>query len=154
MKISELLDTESILLDIEAANKEALITRLVGELSDVLGEERVAHALEGVLQRERIMSTAVGKGIAIPHAKLDGMQSHHAVFARLRTPVDFGAMDDEPVRLVFMLVGAHKNSGIHIKLLSKISRLLNHDNFRHQLLRVTDAESVIQLFQEEEQPVG
>lgn len=154
MNISELLEKGSILLDMEASDKEALITRLVGELRESLGEELTARALDGVLRREHIMSTAVGKGIAIPHAKIKGMDCHYAVFARLRESIDFGAVDEKPVRIVFLLVGSHKNAGVHIKLLSKVSRLLNHDNFRTQLLKVPDAECLIGLFKEEEQPMG
>lgn len=151
MNISELLEQGSILLDAEATEKEALITWLIGRLREPLGPELAAKALEGVLERERIMSTAVGKGIAIPHAKLKGMKGHYAVFARLREPINFGAVDGKPVHIVFLLVGSQKNAGVHIKLLSKISRLLNHDNFRSQLLKAPDAEQLIHLFKEEEQ---
>ncbi|MFW6348389.1 MAG: PTS sugar transporter subunit IIA [Cyclonatronaceae bacterium] len=154
MNISELLEKGSILLDIEATEKEALIRQLINELRKTQGPELAARALSGVLERERVMSTAVGKGIAIPHTKLKGMNGHYAIFARLREPIDFGAVDGKPVRLVFLLVGAHKNAGVHIKILSKISRLLNHDNFRIQLLKAPDAETLIRLFKEEEEPMG
>jgi mannitol/fructose-specific phosphotransferase system IIA component (Ntr-type) len=154
MKISELLNADNILLDIDAADKDALISRLVGQFRTSLGEELAARILEAVLRRERIMSTAVGKGVAIPHAKVEGMESHHIVFARLRHPVDFGESEMEPVRLVLLIAGANKNAGVHIKLLSKVSRVLNHDNFRNQLLKARDAGQIIHLFQEEEQPVG
>ena len=154
MKISELLNADNILLDIDAADKNALITRMVGQFRVSLGEELSARILEGVIRRERIMSTAVGKGVAIPHAKVAGMESHHIVFARLQNPIEFGDGQPEPVRLVLLIVGANKNAGVHIKLLSKVSRVLNHDNFRNQLMKARDKDQIIHLFQEEEQPVG
>ncbi len=151
MKVSKILESGRVVLDIEAGDKTELIKRLVNELRGQLGEDMIPGIKEAVLQREQVMSTGVGKGIAIPHAKMEQVDGHFAVFARLKNPIEFGAVDDEPVRLVFLLVGGHKKSGIHIKLLSKISRLLNHDNFRNQLLKASDDHSVIELFREEEE---
>jgi len=151
MKVSEILETGRVVLDIEAGDKTELIKRLVNDLRGFVDENLIPGIKEAVLQREDVMSTGVGKGIAIPHAKLQDVDGHLAVFARLKKPVDFGAVDDEPVQLVFLLVGGQKKSGNHIKILSKISRLLNHDNFRNQLLKAPDEQSVIELFREEEE---
>lgn len=151
MKVSDILESGTIVLDIEAGEKQELIKRLVNELRSSVDETLVPEIKKLVIEREDVMSTGVGKGIAIPHAKVPGIENHLCVFARLKNPIEFGSVDGEPVHLVFLLVGGHQKAGIHIKLLSKISRLLNHDNFRNQLLKASDEQSVIDLFREEEE---
>lgn len=154
MKVSDILESGTIVLDIEAGEKQELIKRLVNELRGRVEESMIPEIKKLVLEREEVMSTGVGKGIAIPHAKVPGIENHICVFARLKKAIEFGSVDSEPVHLVFLVVGGHQKAGIHIKLLSKISRLLNHDNFRNQLLKVSDEQSVIQLFREEEELPG
>ncbi|MCH8567846.1 MAG: PTS sugar transporter subunit IIA [Balneolales bacterium] len=151
MKVFEILKSGKILLDIEAGNKEELIKRMINEVEDITGPDRIPAIKEAVIQRERIMSTGVGKSIAIPHAKISDIDSHIAVFARLKRPLEFNSVDGQPVSLVFLLIGGLQKAGIHIKLLSKISRLLNHDDFRNQLQIAEDEEAVIELFREEEE---
>jgi len=151
MKVSDILESGSVVLDIEANEKEELIKRLVNELKVHVDESLIPLIQKSVLERENVMSTGVGKGIAIPHAKVPEIDSHLCVFARLKHPIDFGSVDDQPVSLVFLLVGGHQKAGIHIKLLSKISRLLNHDNFRNQLMKISDEQAVLDLFREEEE---
>lgn len=154
MKISEILSSGHIVLDVEAGNKEELIKRLVNELRREVDDELLQQIKKAVIEREEVMSTGVGKGVAIPHAKIRDLEPNYAVFARLKRPIDFGSVDDAPVSLVFLLVGGCAKSSYHIKLLSKISRLMNHDNFRHQLMMADSAAEVVELFrEEEEQPV-
>lgn len=151
MKISEILSTGHIVLDVEAGNKEELIKRLVNELREEVDSALLLKIKQAVLEREEVMSTGVGKGVAIPHAKIKDLEPNFAVFARLKHPMDFGSVDDAPVSLVFLLVGGCAKSSYHIKLLSKISRLMNHDNFRHQLMMADSGGEVIELFREEEE---
>ncbi len=150
MKISSLLHSDHILYDLEAGSKSSLIPKLVEPLRDDLGSECSEKVLKAVLEREEVMSTGVGKGLAIPHAKLEAVEENIAVFARLKKPVEYGSIDGKPVEIVFLLVGPHDKASIHIKMLSRISRMMNNDQFRNQLLQASSAEEIKQLFEEEE----
>jgi len=88
------------------------------------------------LQRERLGSTGVGQGIAIPHGKLDGLDRLFAIFARLDTPIGFDAMDDQPVDLIFMLLAPESAGADHLKALARISRTLRDPSIT-QKLRLT-----------------
>jgi len=96
------------------------------------------------------MSTGVGHGFAIPHGKTDAITDIVAAFAITAQPLDFDSLDDQPVRLIFMLVGNDSHVGTHLKLLSRVSRLMNSDSFRSQLLQAANPEQVLELFRQEE----
>ena len=96
------------------------------------------------------MSTGVGNGFAIPHGKTDAVKDIVAAFAITEHPVDYQALDEQPVRLVFLLVGRDSLVGPHIKLLSRISRLMNKEEFRKELLMSKTPKEVIELFQRQE----
>ena len=127
---------------------------VVGELIDLLGGHPAVNDLprvrEAVLGREAVMSTGVGKGLGLPHAKTSAVSETVAAFAVTQQPIDFDAIDDEPVRLVFLLVGTETAKSEHIKILSRLSRLMNRDAFRQRLLEAASAEDVLAIFQEGE----
>lgn len=150
MKISNLLDTDTILINLQARNKKELISQLVNNLKDKVSLEELPVIKQAVLEREQVMSTGVGKSLAIPHAKISGIQDNLAVFARLKEPLDYGSIDNQPVEIVFLLVGGQEKASVHIKLLSKISRLMNNDTFRNQLLQAKSKEEILNIFIEEE----
>jgi fructose-specific phosphotransferase system IIA component len=150
MHIASLLEESFIAVNLATESKEEALMKMVdllGESPKVLDLDKVRRA---ILEREKIMSTGVGHGFAIPHAKVDALTDIVATFATLSTPIDFQALDGEPVRLVFMLVGRESHVGTHLKLLSRVSRLMNNETFRAQLLQATTPAEVLQLFQEEE----
>lgn len=150
MHIASLLEESFIAVNLVAESKEDALVKMVDRLGTspkVLDLEKVRRA---ILERERIMSTGVGHGFAIPHAKVDALTDIVAAFATLQQPIDFQALDGQPVRLVFMLVGRETHVGTHLKLLSRVSRLMNNETFRAQLLRAGTPAEVLQLFQEEE----
>lgn len=150
MKISNLLDTQTIFTDLDADSKESLISTLVTALEDKVGKDKLDDIKQAVLEREKVMSTGVGKSLAIPHAKIAGLQENYAVFAKLKSPIDYGSIDGQPVEIIFLLVGGQEKASIHIKLLSRISRIMNNDVYRSQLLQAESAEDVIEVFVEEE----
>ena len=118
-----------------------------------LGDERVKDLdkmRNAVHEREKIMSTGVGHGFAIPHAKTDGVSEMIAGFGKLPQPIEFEALDQEPVNLVFLLVGQENAVGPHIKMLSRISRLMNKDSFREKLAAAGSPSEIFQIFYEEE----
>ena len=126
----------------------------ISELIDLFkNDDRVKDSesvKNSVLEREKIMSTGVGKGFAIPHAKTNCVTEIIAAFGKIDNPIDFQALDDLPVNLVFLLVGKENLVGPHIKLLSRISRMMNLEDFRENLAKATTAEEIYKLFEVEE----
>ena len=150
MHISSILEEPFIAINLPASSKEEALNRMIdmlGTSPKVLDLERIRSA---ILEREKLMSTGVGHGFAIPHGKTDALQDIIAAFAITREPIDFQALDNQPVQLIFMLVGKETHVGTHLKLLSRISRLMNNEAFRQQLLAAKTPAEVLQLFDQEE----
>ncbi len=151
MKISDLLDTSNVLSDLTVTSKKEAIDKLVETLSSKLDESTVTAVRKAVMEREGIMSTGVGKGLAIPHGKSKHLSQTYAAFAKLNEPVEYEAIDNEPVHILFLLVGPESQNSVHIKMLSRISRLLNSSAFREKLLASDSSEKIIELFRSEEE---
>lgn len=151
MNIISLLDESTVLPDLEASTKEEVLNKLISGLSAKVGEEELETIREAVLEREKIMSTGVGKGLAIPHGKAAGITDNYAAFALLKKPVEYEAIDGQPVSMVFLLVGPQSSNSFHIKMLSRISRLMNNSEFRKELNECSTAEEIIKVFEKEEQ---
>ncbi len=150
MKISDLLTENLVVTNLQGDSKDDIINSivdLVGASPKVLDKEKVREA---VLERERIMSTGVGDGFAIPHGKTHAVSDIVAAFAVTAKPIDYESLDEKPVRLVFILVSKVNMVGPHIKLLSRISRLMNKPDFRNKLLSVQSPKEIIELFKQEE----
>lgn len=146
MKISDILNVNSIKINVHADNKNELLDTMVflAEKSGKIIDRD--EAKNEVFEREKIMSTGVGKGIAIPHAKTNAITDTVGALATLSNPIDYNSLDNEPVIIVFLLLGLENNVGNHLILLSKISRLMNNDSFRGQLLECKNGDDVISLF--------
>ncbi len=150
MKISDILDESLIITQLAGNSKNDIINSLIDAISSspkVLDKEKVKEA---IFEREKIMSTGVGNGFAIPHGKTDAVSDIVAAFAVTEEPIDYEALDEQPVRLVFLLVGKDSMVGPHIKLLSRISRLMNKEDFRTQLLSAATPKDVLAIFKKEE----
>jgi fructose-specific phosphotransferase system IIA component len=151
MKISEILSENIISVDLEVADKNDAINKIIDLANNsgkIIDLEKVRSA---VLEREKLVSTGVGKGFAIPHGKTDAITDITAAFAVLKTPIDFESIDLEPVRFIFLLVGKENLLNAHIKLLSRISRLMNKDDFRRRLAEAKTSKEALDIFKEEEQ---
>jgi PTS system nitrogen regulatory IIA component len=123
MALADILQPEGIIPALRAHTKKQLLVELAANASKLTGiSER--EIFDVVLQRERLGSTGVGGGIAIPHGKLKSLDRIIGVFARLETPVDFESLDDQPVDLVFMLLAPEGAGADHLKALSRIARAL------------------------------
>ena len=150
MKISDILSSDVIAVDMDVADKEDAIKKII-ELSaksnKILDVEKVTRTIN---EREKLVSTGVGKGFAIPHGKTDAICDVVAAFIVTREPIDFDSIDGEPVRFIFLLIGKENLLNTHIKLLSRISRLMNKDEFREALLEAKTSEDVLKIFQDEE----
>lgn len=150
MKICEILKTERIIPSLQSSDKESAIKELVYLFKDDPRVKDVDVVYQAVLEREKIMSTGVGKGFAIPHAKTNSVNEIIAAFGKLENPIDFQALDEQPVKLIFLLVGKENLVGPHIKLLSRLSRMMNLDEFRESLANASSAEEIYSLFETEE----
>lgn len=149
-EIHQLLSPATIRVGLPGASKDALLDTLIDLLADH-PQVRDLEAVRGAVHaREERMSTGVGKGLALPHGKTRAVDATVAAFAVAAEPVPFDAIDNAPVRLLFLLVGPETAKSQHIKLLSRVSRLMNRDLFRDRLLRARDADDVLRIFEEGE----
>jgi len=150
MKISDILDEKLVITNLPGNEKEEIIdglVNLVAQSPKVLDKDKVRAA---IFEREKIMSTGVGNGFAIPHGKTDAVSDIVAAFGVTAQPIPYQSLDEKPVRLVFLLVGKENLVGPHIKLLSRISRLMNKEEFRNKLLDAKTPQEIISTFKQEE----
>lgn len=150
MKMSDFLDPRAVVSDLKAANKkevlEELCTALVS-LHPTLDRDRMVGIL---LDRERLGSTGVGEGVAIPHGKMGDLEGLIACFGRSTRGVAFDAVDDQPVSLFFLLFAPEDSAGVHLKALAKISRLLKRPSVREELLQAGSKEDVYAILTRED----
>jgi fructose-specific phosphotransferase system IIA component len=150
MKIVDLLSEQVVRTNLPGTSKNDVINAIIDLAASqdrVIDKEKVREA---IFEREKIMSTGVGAGFAIPHAKSDAVSDIVAAFAVTAQPIDYQSLDDQPVRIVFLLVGRENMVGPHIKLLSRISRLMNNEEFRKRLLDAASPKDVLDIFRKEE----
>ena len=154
MKITDILNESVIRTNLSGASKDEIINAMI-ELAatqkQVVDKARMRNA---IFEREKIMSTGVGSGFAIPHGKTDAVSDIVAAFAVTAQPIDYQSLDDQPVRLVFLLVGRDNMVGPHIKLLSRISRLMNKEDIRKKLLEAETPNDVLEIFRQEEATIS
>ncbi len=154
MRLTEILSLDAILVPLKTEDKYEAIKKLVASVGDAGRIDDEAQVLKAVLDREAVMSTGVGDGVAIPHAKSDAAPSLTAGLGITERPVDFESMDKKPVQIIWLLVGPHGATGPHIKALSRISRLMHVDDFRQRLLAAQTSREVFEIISKEEQAVA
>ena len=149
MTITDLVAPEAILPALKVNSKKQALQELAERAATVTGlHER--QIFDVLLERERLGTTGVGNGIAIPHGKMNNLPGITGVFARLENPIDFEALDDQPVDLVFLLLAPEGAGADHLKALSRIARVLRDQDLVAKL-RATDSASAIHAFLNEEQ---
>lgn len=151
MKISDILSEKIISTELKCTDKDDAINKMIDLASNSGLMNNIENVRQCVFDREKLVSTGVGKGFAIPHGKTDDIKDIVASFAVLKEPIDFDSIDLEPVKFIFLIVGKESLLNAHIKLLSRISRLMNKDDFRDRLTEAKNPGEVLKLFQEEEQ---
>ncbi|MCF8306727.1 MAG: PTS sugar transporter subunit IIA [Ignavibacteriales bacterium] len=150
MKISDILSPVSIITHFTGTEKYEIINELIDSLESNPEVNDLEMVRKAVIDREKILSTGVGKGFAIPHGKTFGVNNMIAAFGKTAAPIDFEALDAQPVNMLFLLVGRENAVGMHLKLLSRIARLLNNEDFRQKLLNANSPEEIHQIFLTEE----
>jgi fructose PTS system EIIBC or EIIC component len=151
MKVHNLLNKDFVISELKGRNKEEIINELINLFKDDPRVVDIEKVRQSVLEREKIMSTGVGKGFAIPHGKTNSVNEILAAFGKTKIPVDYEALDNQPVNLVFLLVGKENLVSTHIKLLSRISRMMNKDDFRKSLIDAGSENEILEMFRKEEE---
>lgn len=139
MQLHDLLTPRRIKVPIVGLDKNAVIRELVGLVVDN-GAGEFEHVLRAVEEREAVLSTGIGCGVAIPHGKTSRINEIRLAAGASQRPVPFDALDGEPVRLFFLLIGPETSAGDHVKALSRISRVVRRQPVRERLLAARDSE--------------
>ena len=149
MKILDVLPKDAILADLKAQDKKGILEELVEPIS-LLKEVNREELVRVLMERERLGSTGIGSGIGIPHGKLKDLDGLVLGFGLSRKGVDFESMDSRPTHIFFLLVTPENSTGLHLKLLARISKLLKHDPFRERLMKAADREEIYAIIKEED----
>lgn len=150
MKIAEFLSPNAVVADLSARSKPDVLVELASTLTrsnPTLKQERLVEVLK---EREKLGSTGIGEGVAIPHGKLPGMAQLTASFGVSRSGIDFEAIDGKPTHLFFALVAPENSAGVHLKALARISRLFKNPGFRQNILQAKTADEIYQLIAHED----
>jgi fructose-specific phosphotransferase system IIA component len=150
MKLSDLCREDRVLIPILSGDKDSILKEMVTVLEKQGAIKNSTEILNLLQERERELTTAIGSGVAIPHTRPLEVPEPLLVFGRTYRPVDFQALDGEPVRLIFLLITPKGNISLHLKLLSRISRLLNGEALRRTLLEVRTPKEALACLQEAE----
>ncbi|HXG50323.1 MAG TPA: PTS sugar transporter subunit IIA [candidate division Zixibacteria bacterium] len=151
MKITDFLSAERIIPALQSEEKEAALKEMAERLAACepgLDAEQVLRVLR---ERERISTTAIGEGVAIPHGKLPGVERVVGIFARSLRGIDFASLDGRPTHLFFVLIAPEHAAADHLKALARISRLLKDTAFRERLLRANNGKEIFAMIAEEDQ---
>jgi mannitol/fructose-specific phosphotransferase system IIA component (Ntr-type) len=153
MKICDVLTEDNIIPELKSVSKVDTINELIDIFKD---DERVLDLTQvknSVMEREKIMSTGVGHGFGIPHCKTNKVTEILAAFGKTKEPIDFEALDGEPVSLFFLLIGKDNLVAPHIKLLSRISLLMNKEEVRNKLREAKTSSEIYTIFKEYEETI-
>ena len=151
MKITDILDQKLIIADLSSKNKKGVLEELVSHLAQHEGKVNKDELLKILLEREKLGSTGINDGIAIPHGKLQSIDGLLAVFGRSREGIDFGALDNKLSHLFFLLVAPESSAGAHLKALARISRIAQNEAFREGCMKADTKGDLFQPILEEDE---
>ncbi len=150
MKITEILSADLVVADLKGTTKPDVLNELAQALAAKYKEIPLRQLTAVLAERERLGSTAIGDGIAIPHGKLRGVSKIIGAFGRHREGVDFDSLDGEATHLFFVLVAPEDSASLHLKALAHVSRLLKDSSFRDRLIAAPDAAELYRLIKDED----
>ena len=150
MKITDFLGSDMVIPNLKGGSKAEVIEEMAQWLSRSLPHLDAQKLVQVLLEREKIGSTAIGEGVAIPHGKLAGIDKVLGVFGRSAAGVDFASVDGYPTHLFFLLVAPENSPGDHLKALARISRILQSANFRTRLMQAGSAAELFSAIEEED----
>ena len=150
MEINDVLVPEGVVADLKATSKKQALQDLAKRAAEISGLHERA-IFDVLMERERLGTTGVGNGIAIPHGKLASLDRIHGLFARLEQPIDFHAIDERPVDLIFVLLAPENAGADHLKALARISRLLRNNGICDKLRGTDSAEALFAILTESQE---
>jgi PTS system nitrogen regulatory IIA component len=151
MKITDILTADMIVPALHGRTKAEVIAELAGVVAEGHPEIDRARLVQALEDREKLNSTALGEGVAIPHGKLPDLRRVIAAFGRSPTGIDFSSLDGKPTHLFFLLVAPEDCAGAHLKALARISRLLKDEAFRGRLVAAGNAADLYATIREEDE---
>jgi len=150
MRIAEFLREDLVFPDLAATDKAGVLGEMCAGLARVYPSLSAQKLTETLLEREKLGSTGIGEGVAIPHGKLSGLPGLLAAFARKKSGIDFASIDAKPTYLFFVLFAPDNSAGLHLKALARISRLFKQPQFRQGILAANDGAAIFRLISEED----
>ncbi len=148
--IAELLTGDVIEPQLAAETRSEVFRKLIDMLADAGKVSDADEALKAITEREEILSTGIGNGVAIPHAKSAAVDSLVAAFGRSEEGIDFKSLDGKPARLIFLLISPEAEAGLHVRALARISRMLKNTEFRSRLLEEDSTDAIIEAIRDQE----
>ncbi len=143
VKIQDILQKNGILTNLESTNKIEILTQMGKYLATLNGITDLDHIARKILDREAEMSTGIGYGIAIPHARIEGIDKLYMIAGRSVKGIDFNAIDEQPVHLIFMMLSPANASSQYTTILSSLSRVMSYEEIRNSLIESENAESFL-----------
>ena len=151
MKLTDILSPDQVVADLAGRGKRAVMEELCRPLLAKHPNIELSALMEVLVEREKLGSTGIGDGIAIPHGKLMGLSELMLSFGRSRAGVDFDSLDGKPAHLFFLVVAPDNSAGTHLKALARISRLLKSNAVRQELLQASDAREIYEIIQAQDE---
>jgi PTS system nitrogen regulatory IIA component len=149
MRILDVLQKEAIISDLKSQDKKGILEELVAPIARITGVNH-KDLVRVLMDREQLGSTGIGGGIGIPHGKLKQLESLALGFGLSRKGVDFESMDNQPTHIFFLLVTPENSTGLHLKMLARISKILKHDPFKEKLLNAANSDAIFSIIREED----
>lgn len=151
MKITDIIKQELIVSDLEARNKKGVLEELVSHLALQESKVNSEELLKVLLEREKLGSTGINDGVAIPHGKLKEIDRLLGLFGRSVAGIDFGALDGKPSHFFFLLVAPESSAGAHLKALARISRIARNETFRESCMKARTREELFGIIVQEDE---
>jgi PTS system nitrogen regulatory IIA component len=151
MNIVNMLQKEFIINELQAKNKRDVLAELSHSFIKTYKNLDTTIVLNALLEREKLGSTSIGEGSAIPHGKLAGLDTIIAAFGKSEAGIEFNALDGKPVHIFFLLMAPENSAGQHLKALAKISRMLRDANFRNQLMKARSRDELFSAIQQKDE---
>jgi nitrogen PTS system EIIA component len=149
MKILDILHPVAVLPDLKSQDKKGILEELVVPLAQVTGMNQ-KDLFRVLMEREQLGSTGIGEGIGIPHGKTKGIETMVIGFGLSRRGVDFDSIDGKPTHIFFTLITPDQSTGLHLKLLARISKILKRDGFKDKLMNASSSEEILTIIKNED----
>ncbi len=145
MRVQDILQKNSILIELASTDKQEVLTQMARYMVSLHGIPNGDSIAQKILERESDMSTGIGYGIAIPHGRINGIDRLYMIAGRSDNGIDFNAIDEEPVHLIFMMISPANTSTDHTNILSSLSRIMSYEDVRTKLLAADSADSFLDI---------